>query len=138
MLLAQSADDIEQEYANGFRSLETEPIDRSFSRLMAKSKVEYLSLLNLLCNPQCKVLVSRAPLEFDSGHLTGEGSTYLTPFILKSYGGHSENAVPNREKMISELALPARLQSLRRMASISVNVELGPFRDSDQLPQAPN
>jgi hypothetical protein len=40
--------------------------------------------------------------------------------------------------MISELALPARFQSFRRMASLSVNVELGRFRDSDQLPQAPN
>jgi peptidoglycan/LPS O-acetylase OafA/YrhL len=98
MLLAQSAEDIEQEYANGFRSPEIEPIDRSFSRLMARSKVEYLSLLNLLCNPQCKVLASRAPLEFDSGHLTGEGSTYLAPFILKSYGGHSENAVPTEKR----------------------------------------
>jgi hypothetical protein len=98
MLLAQSADDIEQEYANGFRSLETEPIDRSFSRLMAKSKVEYLSLLNLLCNPQCKVLVSRAPLEFDSGHFTGEGSTYLAPFILNPMAGILRTQSPTEKR----------------------------------------
>ncbi len=98
MLLAQSAEGSEQEYANSFRSPDIEQIDRSFSHQMAKSKIEYLSLLDLLCNPLCKVLVSDAPLQFDSGHLTVEGSTYLAPFILDSYVGHSGNTAPTGEK----------------------------------------
>jgi peptidoglycan/LPS O-acetylase OafA/YrhL len=100
MLLAQSTDDLEQAYANGFRSPDIEQIDRSFSRqmTMTESNVRYLSLVDLLCNPQCKVLVGHAPIEFDSGHLTVEGSTYLAPFILNADIGYSGNEVSTGEK----------------------------------------
>jgi peptidoglycan/LPS O-acetylase OafA/YrhL len=98
MLLAQSTADLEQAYANGFRSPDIELIDRSFSRQMTESSIEYLSLVDLMCNPLCKVIVNHAPIEFDSGHLTEEGSTYLAPFIFNAYARYSGNQRPTGEK----------------------------------------
>jgi hypothetical protein len=98
ILLAQSTEDLEQAYANGFRSPDIELIDRSFSRKMTESNIEYLSLVDLLCNPQCKVIVNHAPMEFDSGHLTEEGSTYLAPLIFNAYARYSRNQRPTGEK----------------------------------------
>lgn len=62
--------------AASYRSLTPMTADRALSTGLAGVSVTYVSLLDLLCTPNCLVWARPGqPLQFDFGHLTSEGST---------------------------------------------------------------
>ena len=60
-------------------------IDRAIERDAQARRIPYISPLQLLCpREQCRTLVGNVPLQFDSNHLTAEGSVFLAGLMRTS------------------------------------------------------
>ena len=75
-------------------------IDRTLQHEATAQGIPYISPLRLLCpRQQCRTLVGPVPLQFDSNHLTAEGSVYLARLIksaglLQELMAHDTRGVP--------------------------------------------
>jgi peptidoglycan/LPS O-acetylase OafA/YrhL len=68
----------EAKFAELHRSSLQQKIDLNFSAALAGEPIEYVSVYRRLCAPNCEIWASKGvPLQFDSNHLTCEGSIAL-------------------------------------------------------------
>ena len=75
---AIAADRPPAEYATEHRRTDQKEIDLAFSKALADEGIEYFSVYQAICDPQCRIWVEDGvPLQFDDGHLTRQGSAYL-------------------------------------------------------------
>jgi peptidoglycan/LPS O-acetylase OafA/YrhL len=73
---AQTTDEID--FASKYRKLDQVETDRLLAAALQGEDAKYFSTYRALCSPQCVVRVDgNIPLQFDSAHLTREGSVFL-------------------------------------------------------------
>ena len=81
-----------------YRKSDRQGLDRAFSREMHDAGIEYISVYNAICAPDCTVWLEedKVPLQFDYGHLTKAGSRELArrigPQFLPLVTTHNETA----------------------------------------------
>jgi len=61
------------------RRSDTERLDRALATLAREHDVQYVSLYQFFCTPECSTMTPNGvPLQFDRGHLTAEGSIFAS------------------------------------------------------------
>jgi peptidoglycan/LPS O-acetylase OafA/YrhL len=85
-VLAYAAQHNEQDVIGRHRIKNDEQLDEILQSLATKYDAKYISLYKLLCSPDRCTVVSDdgAPLEFDTDHLTREGSLFVIEKLVES------------------------------------------------------
>jgi len=72
----------EAEFAEQHRSVSPKEIDRAFSAALQDGPIQYVSVYQTLCTPDCEIWATqKVPLQFDNSHLTCQGSVELAEKI---------------------------------------------------------
>jgi len=78
----------EGSFARGFLRPGPAPLDATLAALALPAGVSYVSSYQAFCQPECRVrTVAGAPMQFDYGHLTREGSAVLAQALAGHLAG---------------------------------------------------
>ncbi|HEX3863509.1 MAG TPA: acyltransferase family protein [Stellaceae bacterium] len=87
-------------YAAKHLRAEPEIVDRSFAAAKLPEGVRYVSVYEALCTPGCRLTApDGAPLQFDYGHLTADGSAFLARKTGPLFLAHGVGAGPDGSRV---------------------------------------